>query len=98
MPRSIERLTGVVLLAVLWQLATATGVLSVQTLAAPSTVVRSAWHLLQVGTLGSAMWVSLKRVVVGLLIGVPVAALLALVAGLSRAGEDLVDTPMQMLR
>jgi sulfonate transport system permease protein len=42
--------------------------------------------------------VSLARVGAGLAIGVSVGAALALVSGLSRVGEDVVDAPMQMLR
>jgi sulfonate transport system permease protein len=42
--------------------------------------------------------VSLHRVVEGLVIGVLLGSVLALIAGLSRVGEDAVDAPMQMLR
>jgi sulfonate transport system permease protein len=97
-PRSVERLLGVAVLIGLWQVASSTGVVTAETLAGPWSVLRVAWHLASNGTLGSAMWVSLRRVLVGLGIGVPVATALAVVAGLSRTGEDLVDAPMQMLR
>lgn len=98
LPRGVERLFGVVLVLAAWQLATTTGLLTDQTLAGPGTVVRTGWHLLEQGTLQTAMWVSLKRVLIGLSIGVPLATALALAAGLSRVGEDVVDAPMQMLR
>jgi sulfonate transport system permease protein len=97
-PRGAERLLGVALVVVAWQVASSTGWLDEQTLAGPSTVVTTAWHLLQEGTLQSAMWTSLHRVAVGLAIGVPLATLLAVVAGLTRLGEDVIDSPMQMLR
>ena len=87
----------VVLLA-LWQLASSTGLVSVNTLASPAETLRTAGHLVSNGALGQAMWASLQRVAVGLAIGVPIVAVLALVAGLSRLGDDLVDAPMQMLR
>ncbi|MDQ1534677.1 MAG: sulfonate transport system permease protein [Actinomycetota bacterium] len=93
-----ERLFGVVLLIGAWQLASTVGLIDAQTLAGPSTVVRSGWHLIQDGTLQSAVWVSLRRVVEGVAIGVPIATLLALISGLSRLGENTVDAPMQMLR
>jgi sulfonate transport system permease protein len=96
--RGVERLLGVALLIGAWQLATTTGLIDSQTLAGPGTVVRSGWQLLQDGTLRSAMWVSLRRVLEGLAIGIPVATVLALLAGLWRLGEDVVDAPMQMLR
>jgi sulfonate transport system permease protein len=81
-----------------WQLASSTGVLPERTLASPSTIAREAWTLLADGTLESATWVSLQRVVWGFLIGAAVALTLAVVAGLSRLGENAVDPPMQMLR
>ena len=98
LPTGVERLLGVVLLIGLWQLASTIDLIDEQTLAGPATVVRSGWHLLQDGTLQSAIWVSLKRVIEGLAIGVPLGTALALLAGLSRLGEDTVDAPMQMLR
>jgi sulfonate transport system permease protein len=97
-PRGIERLAGVVLLVGGWQLASSAGLLSPDTLAAPSTISTTAWHLLQAGTLQSAMSVSVRRVLTGLAIGVPLATVLALIAGLTRVGEDLIDAPVQMLR
>lgn len=97
-PQGVERLLGVVLVLGAWQLAGSTGLIDPEMLAGPSTVVHTGWHLLQDGTLRSAMWVSLHRVIEGLAIGVPVAVILAVVAGLSRVGEDVVDAPMQMLR
>jgi sulfonate transport system permease protein len=93
-----ERLFGVVLLIGAWQLASTIGLIDAQTLAGPSTVVRSGWQLIQDGTLQSAVWVSLRRVVEGVAIGVPIATVLALISGLSRLGENTVDAPMQMLR
>jgi sulfonate transport system permease protein len=98
LPRGVERLLGVALLLGLWQLASTVGWLGEQTLAGPVEVWKTAWSLIQDGTLQSAMWVSLGRVARGLAIGVPIATFLAIVAGLSRLGEDLVDSPMQMLR
>jgi sulfonate transport system permease protein len=97
-PPGIERMLGVVLVIGLWQLASTVGLIDEQTLAGPATVLHSGWRLLQDGTLRSAIWVSLGRVVEGVAIGVPLATALALVAGLSRLGEDTVDAPMQMLR
>jgi sulfonate transport system permease protein len=97
-PRSIERFAGVVLVVGVWQLASSAGWLDAQTLAGPATVARTSWHLTQDGTLPSAMWISLQRVLKGLAIGVPVATVLALIAGLSRVGDDVIDAPMQMLR
>jgi sulfonate transport system permease protein len=98
LPPGFERLLGVVLVIGAWQLARSLGLIDEQTLAGPVTVARSGWRLLQDGTLQSAIWVSLQRVIEGVAIGVPLATALALVAGLSRLGEDVVDAPLQMLR
>lgn len=94
----VERLLGVVLLVAVWQLLYNAGITTNQTLAGPSAVWHSAWQLISDGTLQRAVWVSLKRVLIGLAIGVPAGTVLALLAGLSRLGDDVVDTPMQMLR
>ena len=94
----VERMLGVVLVIGMWQVASSVGLIDEQTLAGPATVLHTGWRLLQDGTLQSAIWVSLGRVVEGVAIGVPLATALALLAGLSRLGEDTVDAPMQMLR
>ncbi|MER7537881.1 ABC transporter permease [Streptomyces sp. NPDC097704] len=97
-PRWLRRAVGPVLLLVLWQSCSATGVLPADVLASPGTVARAAGDLIGDGTLPTAMGVSLRRVAVGLLLGGAVGIALALVSGLSRLGEDLVDAPVQMLR
>lgn len=97
-PRVVERLAGVVLLIGGWQIASITGVLHPDTLAGPNTVLTTGWHLVQDHTLTTAIWVSLKRVLVGLAIGIPLGTVLALIAGLTRLGDDVVDSPLQMLR
>lgn len=83
---------------VLWQLASASGLLSPRVLAAPEAVLASAWSLVQSGELASHLWVSLGRVARGLGIGASLGLGLGLASGLFRWGEDLVDPLMQMLR
>ncbi|MFF8380116.1 ABC transporter permease [Streptomyces sp. NPDC015661] len=97
-PRWLRRAVGPVLLLVLWQASSTAGLLPADVLASPGTVARAAGELLGDGTLPTAMGVSLRRVAVGLLLGGAVGIALALVSGLSRLGEDLVDAPVQMLR
>ncbi|MER5962188.1 ABC transporter permease [Streptomyces sp. NPDC002057] len=97
-PRWLRRTVGPVLLLALWQVSSATGVLPADALASPGTIARAAGELIADGTLPTAMGVSLRRVAVGLLLGGFVGIALALVSGLSRLGEDLVDAPVQMLR
>jgi sulfonate transport system permease protein len=44
------------------------------------------------------MWASLRRVLGGLLIGGTIGVMLAILSGLSRFGEDMIDSTVQMLR
>ena len=97
-PRWLRRTTGPLFLLVLWQVSSATGVLPSDTLAAPGTIAGTASGLIQDGTLPHAMLVSVQRVLNGLVIGGIVGVGLALISGLSRLGEDLVDATVQMLR
>ena len=98
LPRGIERLLGVVLLFAVWELAADVGWLSPKVLAGPSTVLTAGLDMARDGTLGTALWASLQRVLWGLGLGVPIGAGLAVVAGLSRTADDLVDSNVQMLR
>ncbi|MFD8011470.1 ABC transporter permease [Streptomyces sp. NPDC058955] len=97
-PRWLRRAVGPLLLLLVWQVSSATGVLAPDVLASPGTIARSAAGLVADGTLPTAMGVSLRRVAAGLVIGGAVGVTLALVSGLSRLGEDLVDATVQMLR
>ncbi|MER7199771.1 ABC transporter permease [Streptomyces sp. CB01635] len=97
-PRWLRRTSGPVLLLILWQLLSSTGVLTADVLASPGTIARVAGDLVSDGSLPNAMGVSLQRVAIGLLFGVVVGTGLALVSGLFRVGEDLVDASVQMLR
>ncbi|WP_329576029.1 ABC transporter permease [Streptomyces sp. NBC_01361] len=97
-PRWLRRTSGPVLLLILWQLLSSTGVLTTDVLASPGTIARVAGDLVSDGSLPNAMGVSLQRVAIGLLFGVVVGTGLALVSGLFRVGEDLVDASVQMLR
>jgi len=93
-----QRLIGVAILLVVWEVVSLAGWVGPQELAAPTAVISAGAHLIADGQLGDALWASLQRVLWGLVVGVPLGAALALVAGLSRAGENLVDAPVQMLR
>ncbi|WP_432143791.1 ABC transporter permease [Streptomyces sp. bgisy084] len=97
-PRWLRRAVGPVVLLVLWQVFSGSGVLEGDVLASPGTIAGTAGDLVSDGTLPSAMLVSLQRVAVGLLLGGVAGVVLALASGLSRLGEDLVDATVQMLR
>jgi len=93
-----RRILGPLTLLLAWQLASSSGLVSPRVLAAPSTVLVTAWQLLATGELQNHLLVSLERVARGLSIGVTIALLLAIPAGLFRLCEDLLDPPLQMLR
>jgi sulfonate transport system permease protein len=97
-PRPIRRLLGPTLLLGVWWWASASGRLAPTTLASPGTVVRTGWHMLQDGSLQEAVWVSAQRVAFGLAWGITTGVLLAVVAGLFRLGEDLIDSNVQIFR
>lgn len=97
-PRWLRRTSGPLLLLALWQVLSSTGALTADVLASPGTIARLAGDMIADGSLPSAMGVSLQRVAVGLLFGTVVGTALALVSGLFRIGEDLVDASVQMLR
>jgi sulfonate transport system permease protein len=97
-PRGVRRTLGPVLLILAWYVGSATGVLSANTLASPTDVVKQGWQLVQNGQLPSAIYASSQRVVIGFAIGASIAIVLALIAGLFRLGEDLVDATVGMIR
>ncbi|WP_236796094.1 ABC transporter permease [Amycolatopsis sp. GM8] len=98
LPRWLRRAAVIVVLFGVWQLVSVLGWLPEQTLSSPAQVVTAAGGMISSGELGEAMLTSIGRVGLGLGFGIPAGLLLALVSGLFRAGEDLVDSPMQMLR
>ncbi len=93
-----RRLVTPLVLVLAWQALAMTGPISVRTLASPLQVLVTAWGLTVSGELPWHLAVSLGRVAAGLAIGVSLGTGLALVAGLSRLGETVVDAPVQMLR
>ena len=94
----LRRWVSPALILIVWQLLCMAGILDERTMASPTQIFGRAVELVQDGTLGSAILVSLKRVGLGLAIGGTIGLALAVVAGLSRIGDDAIDPPMQMLR
>jgi sulfonate transport system permease protein len=97
------RLISPIVVLALWQLASTTGLVSQQKLPSLTTLWTTAVHLITTssptyGTLQGAMAVSLERVAIGFAIGGAFGVILAIVAGLSRLGENSVDPIMQALR
>jgi sulfonate transport system permease protein len=98
MPPIVRRLASTVLLLAIWQAGYAAGLISPRVLAPPSAILQAAWTIILDGTLPDNLLISLGRVVAGLAIALGLGIPLALLAGLSRAGEDAVDAPLQMAR
>jgi len=97
-PRWLRRAAGPLLLLLVWHIASRSGLLPKEVLAGPATVVGSAATLLASGELPDAILISLRRAMLGLLIGGSIGTVLAVASGLLRLGEDLIDSTMQMLR
>jgi sulfonate transport system permease protein len=92
-----------VVVLVVWQLVSAVGLISTQKLPPPTKVWQTAVHLITTnsaayGTLQHALLVSLERMAIGFAFGATAAVVLAILAGLSRLGENAVDPIMQMVR
>ena len=101
--RGRYRLIAPVAIVLLWQLVSSAGLISTQKLPSPTTVWHTAVSLVTTsspayGTLQGAMLVSLQRMAIGFAFGAVAAVGLALVAGLSRLGENAVDPLLQILR
>ncbi|MGC5225359.1 ABC transporter permease [Micromonospora sp. DT81.3] len=93
-----SRLLGPLIIVVVWQSASALGLLDPRLLTGPDAVAGTAWTLIADGTLAEHVGASLSRAVFGLAIGTVAGVVLAIVAGLSRLGESLVDGTMQIKR
>lgn len=86
------------LLLLLWEAGSQTGLIPERTLAAPSAVIGTMFDLVRSGELPANLLVSFGRAALGLLIGVALGIVLGLVAGLSRSGEVAIDPLMQIKR
>jgi sulfonate transport system permease protein len=96
-PRLLRWLSPVLLLVV-WQVISGTGLVSAQKLPPLSTVWRAAVEVAGNGQLGDGLAVSLRRMLIGFVIGAVVGAVLGVCTGLLRTADDLVDPLMQMVR
>ncbi|EWY38305.1 ABC transporter permease [Skermanella stibiiresistens SB22] len=96
-PRWLQRLVGPVVIIAVWQGLSMAQLLDPRTTPGPMTVLNTAITMLGSGELQGHLWASLQRVLQGLAIGVSLGVVGALVAGLARWGENLIDANMEIL-
>ena len=89
---------GPAVLLATWVVGSATGFIDPRTLSEPWTVLATAGGLVESGRLQDSLVTSAVRASLGLVIGVAVGTVLAIVSGLSRLGESLIDGPVQIKR
>jgi len=100
----LRRAVSPIAVLAVWQLTHVFHLVSSTKLPPPTAVVSEAWTLIKTnspaygGTLQHALLVSLQRMAIGFAFGAAAALLLALIAGLSRRGEEGIDPLMQMVR
>lgn len=81
-----------------WQLAVQAGTISPSVLPAPSEVLAAGWRLTLSGELVENIRISFQRAAIGFLIGGSLAFTFGLLNGVSKLGERLTDTTIQMIR
>ncbi|MFB7715507.1 ABC transporter permease [Streptomyces sp. NPDC056105] len=89
---------GPLLLLAVWAAGSGVGLIDARSLPAPWTIAATAGDLIADGRLQSNFATSAQRALLGLVFGTAAGLLLALVSGLSRLGEGLVDGPVQIKR
>lgn len=93
-----RRFLSPVLLVLFWQIASAGGFVSARILPSPAQLAHTAWGLIKDGALPINLLVSLERASIGFGLALGIGVILALISGLSRLGEDIIDAPLQILR
>lgn len=97
-PRPVRRMVSPVLILAAWTVGSGTGLLNTDLFPPPSDVAVTAWRLLTDGQLALHIGTSTTRVLIGTVLGITLGVLLAVFAGLTRTGEDLLDWSMQILK
>ena len=98
LPSGWRRLITPLGLLVVWQLGSSLGLIPSKTIPGPWAILRALVDLTAGGVLMHHLGVSLARVLIGMAIALVLGTVLALAAGLSRLGEDLLDSTLQMAR
>ena len=87
-----------VVVLIVWQILSGTGLVSNQKLPPLNVIWRAAIEVARNGQLGDGLAVSLRRMLIGFVIGAAVATVLGVFAGLLRWGDLVVDPLLQMVR
>lgn len=95
---ALQRLISPLGLLLTWEILSRAGIVPTDIIAAPSTVLGAFTRMLWSGELPHHFLVSIQRAALGLAIGLSTGVAAALISGLSRIGETLLDSPMQILR
>lgn len=97
-PRWLRKLSGPIILLLAWAISSTAGWLDPQLFPPPTQVARAAWNLIETGQLQVNVGRSMLRVIEGTALGVTIGVVIALMAGLTRLGEDLLDSTMQVFK
>jgi sulfonate transport system permease protein len=87
-----------ILLLVIWQLSVSAGLLSTRILPAPSAVIEAGVNLVSSGEIWTHLAISGWRAGIGFAIGGGIGLTLGFITGLSKWGERLLDSSVQMIR
>ncbi|GFM84494.1 sulfonate ABC transporter [Pseudomonas cichorii] len=99
--RTIHRLAPwalPVLLLAIWQLSVSAGWLSTRILPAPSAVIEAGVNLIASGEIWTHLAISGWRAGIGFAIGGGIGLILGFITGLTKWGERLLDSSVQMIR
>jgi sulfonate transport system permease protein len=97
-PRLVRRIVGPLVVLILWQVVCSAGVFTSYEVASPLAVFDAGRQLAEQGVLVPNLLISLRRVAEGLGLGVGIGVVLAVLSGLFRIGEDLLDPIVQAAR
>jgi sulfonate transport system permease protein len=89
---------GPLVLVAIWVVGSAVGLIDPRILPSPWTIIETFGDLIADGRLQSNFITSSVRAILGLGFGIVSGTLLAVIAGLSRVGEALIDGPIQIKR
>ena len=96
LPRWLRKLGGPAILVLIWSAITYSGLVNARIFATPGDVVAAGSSLIQSGNLGTHLLASLQRSLTGLSYGIAAGVSLATIAGLTRLGDDLIDSTVQV--